>query len=187
MSSRQCLYGPWAPGNPHAPRAEIVVPVRNEEHDLAESIRRLVTHLRTSFPFTAQVTIADNGSTDRTWPVATDLERMFREVPVDWIDDTDSRAGIVATALGDLRGIVRVGQGLGRGTIRVPRCALTALHAVSARPGRVAEVTVLVLANLVATGLTAAGAGFTQIESTQTRPAQTGPAQAAPIHPEGTE
>jgi hypothetical protein len=41
MSSPQRLYGPWAPGDPHAPRVE-VVPVRNEEHDLAEGIRRLV-------------------------------------------------------------------------------------------------------------------------------------------------
>ncbi|MGI8451989.1 MAG: glycosyltransferase [Streptosporangiaceae bacterium] len=44
----------------------------------------------------------------------------IHEVPVDWIDDTDSRVDVVATALGDLRGIVRVGWGLSRGTIRVP-------------------------------------------------------------------
>jgi putative flippase GtrA len=42
------------------------------------------------------------------------------EVPVDWIDDTDSRVKLVATAVGDLRGIVRLGSGLARGTIRVP-------------------------------------------------------------------
>ena len=42
------------------------------------------------------------------------------EVPVDWIDDTDSRVKLVATALADLRGIVRLGTGLARGTIRVP-------------------------------------------------------------------
>ncbi len=56
------------------------MPVRNEEHDLAPSIRRLITYLRTRFPFCAQVTIADNGSTDGTWPVAVDLERAFSEV-----------------------------------------------------------------------------------------------------------
>jgi putative flippase GtrA len=39
---------------------------------------------------------------------------------VDWIDDPDSRVKIVATALGDLRGIARLGTGLARGTIRVP-------------------------------------------------------------------
>jgi putative flippase GtrA len=261
MSSPQHLYGPddpWAPGDTATPRVEIVVPVRNEEHDLAPSLRRLVTYLRTSFPFSAQVTIADNGSTDGTWPIAVDLERTFsevravrlaqpgrgralraqwsasraevvaymdvdlstdlnallplvapllsghsdvaigtrlargarvvrgprreaisrcynlllratlgarfsdaqcgfkairsdraqallpltrdtgwffdtellvlaqraglriHEVPVDWIDDTDSRVDVLATALGDLRGIVRVGWALSRGSIRVP-------------------------------------------------------------------
>ncbi|MGI8451990.1 MAG: hypothetical protein ACR2MP_33370 [Streptosporangiaceae bacterium] len=80
MTSPQHLRGPdgsWAPGGLACPRVEIVVPVRNEEHDHAPSIRRLVTYLRTSFPFSAQVTIADNGSTDGTWPVAMDLERAF--------------------------------------------------------------------------------------------------------------
>ena len=42
------------------------------------------------------------------------------EVPVDWIDDADSRVKLLATALADLRGIVRLGTGLARGTIRVP-------------------------------------------------------------------
>ena len=40
----------------------------------------------------------------------------IHEVPVDWIDDTDSRVDIVATALADLRGIARLGWGLLRGT-----------------------------------------------------------------------
>jgi putative flippase GtrA len=34
------------------------------------------------------------------------------EVPVEWVDDPDSRVDIVATALADLRGIVRVGRAL---------------------------------------------------------------------------
>jgi glycosyltransferase involved in cell wall biosynthesis len=49
---------------------EIVVPVRNEERDLARSVRRLAAYLREGFPFTARITIADNGSTDQTWAVA---------------------------------------------------------------------------------------------------------------------
>ncbi len=53
-----------------APQVEIVVPVRNEEHDLGPSVRRLHDFLRTRFPFTARITIADNGSTDATWVVA---------------------------------------------------------------------------------------------------------------------
>jgi putative flippase GtrA len=239
-------------------QVDIVVPVKNEERDLAPSIRRLAAYLRESFPFTARLTIADNGSTDSTWAVATALSgeidevraihmdlpgrgralrqiwsesdadvlaymdvdlstdlngllplvapllsghsdlaigsrlargsRVIRgpkrevisrsynlllraslgagfsdaqcgfkairreharvllpltedtgwffdtellvlaeraglrihEVPVDWIDDTDSRVNIVSTALADLRGIMRLGSGLMRGTIKVP-------------------------------------------------------------------
>ena len=44
----------------------------------------------------------------------------IHEVSVDWIDDPDSRVNVVATALDDVRGIVRLGTGLARGTIRVP-------------------------------------------------------------------
>ena len=57
-----------------------MVPVRNEERDLAPSIRRLVGFLRESFPFTARVTIADNGSTDATWAIADGLARELPEV-----------------------------------------------------------------------------------------------------------
>ncbi len=32
----------------------------------------------------------------------------IHEVPVDWVDDTDSRVDVVQTALGDLRGVVRM-------------------------------------------------------------------------------
>jgi putative flippase GtrA len=239
-------------------QAEIVVPVRNEERDLVRSIRRLDAHLRDRFPFTARITIADNGSTDGTWPQALALEselesvravrlerpgrggalrsvwsqsdaavlaymdvdlstdlnallpllapllsghsdvaigtrlargaRVIRgprreiisrcynlllhatlgtrfsdaqcgfkairadqartllpltsdtewffdtellvlaeraglrihEVPVDWIDDADSRVKLIATAAADLRGILRLGTGLARGTIAIP-------------------------------------------------------------------
>jgi putative flippase GtrA len=239
-------------------QAEIVVPVRNEERDLVRSIRRLDAHLRDRFPFTARITIADNGSTDSTWsqalaleselesvravrlerpgrggalrsvwsqsdaavlaymdvdlstdlnallpllapllsghsdvaigtrlargarvirgprreiisrcynlllhatlgtrfsdaqcgfkairadqartllPLTSDTEWFFdtellvlaeraglriHEVPVDWIDDADSRVKLIATALADLRGIVRLGTGLARGTIDTP-------------------------------------------------------------------
>jgi glycosyltransferase involved in cell wall biosynthesis len=46
------------------------------------------------------------------------------EVPVDWIDDPDSRVDIVATALADLKGIRRLGRALAAGT--VPTAALRA-------------------------------------------------------------
>jgi putative flippase GtrA len=45
----------------------------------------------------------------------------IHEIPVDWIDDLDSRVDVVATALADLRGMVRLGSGFARGTIRVPQ------------------------------------------------------------------
>jgi putative flippase GtrA len=39
------------------------------------------------------------------------------EVPVDWVDDPDSRVDIMATAMADLRGIARVGRALTRGEL----------------------------------------------------------------------
>jgi putative flippase GtrA len=52
---------------------------------------------------------------DRGWFFDTELlvraERLglrIHEVPVDWVDDPDSRVDIVATALADLRGVVRL-------------------------------------------------------------------------------
>jgi len=49
---------------------EIVVPVYNEERDLAPSVRRLHAYLRDEFPFPTVIIIADNASTDGTWPIA---------------------------------------------------------------------------------------------------------------------
>jgi putative flippase GtrA len=235
-----------------------VIPVRNEERDLAPSVRRLHAFLSGRFPFTTCITIADNGSTDGTWAQAlalagelgsvravrlerpgrggalrsvwlaseaavvaymdvdlsTDLNALLpllaplvsghsdvaigtrlargarvirgprrevisrgynlllhavlgtgfsdaqcgfkairadvarvllpltadtgwffdtellvlaeraglriHEVPVDWIDDPDSRVKVIPTAWADLRGIARLGTGLARGTIQVP-------------------------------------------------------------------
>jgi putative flippase GtrA len=45
----------------------------------------------------------------------------IHEVPVDWIDDLDSRVDIIGTALADLCGIARLGIGFARGTIQVPQ------------------------------------------------------------------
>jgi hypothetical protein len=43
------------------------------------------------------------------------------EVPVDWVDDPDSRVDIVATAIADLKGVARVLGGLAGGRIPVDR------------------------------------------------------------------
>jgi putative flippase GtrA len=46
----------------------------------------------------------------------------IHEVPVDWVDDPDSRVDIVATAMADLRGVARVSRALATG--RLPVAAL---------------------------------------------------------------
>ncbi len=258
-------------------QVELVVPVRDEERGLSRSIRRLDAYLHDRFPFRTRITIADNGSTDRTWPEALALEadlelvravrldrpgrgealrsiwsrsdaavlgymdvdlstdlnallpllapllsghsdvaigtrlatgaRVIRgprreiisrcynlllhaslgthfsdaqcgfkairadtarallpltadagwffdtellvlaeraglrihEVPVDWIDDTDSRVNVIGTAVADLRGIVRLGAGLALGRIKVPELGQTAppgAHPQHAAAGR---------------------------------------------------
>ena len=168
---------------------------------------------------------------DASWFFDTELlvlaERAglrIHEVPVDWIDDTDSRVRLLATAAADVRGIVRLGGGtrlarfaavgaastlayvllylalrgplgaqaanalsllltavantavnrrftfgisgrrhavrhqwrgllaFGAGLL-LTSAALAALHALSARPGRTAEVAVLLAASLAATGV----------------------------------
>jgi putative flippase GtrA len=263
MRSPDSLLSSSDPGRPRPPtlhraQVQIVIPVRNEEHDLAAGVRRLHAFLLDQFPISTRITIADNGSTDGTWAQAlalqaelpavqavrlerpgrggalravwsasdadvyaymdvdlsTDLNALFpllapllsghsdvaigtrlargarvvrgprrefisrcynlllhatlgtgfsdaqcgfkairadaarqllplttdyswffdtellvlaeraglriHEVPVDWIDDPDSRVKVVSTALGDIGGIIRLGTGLARGTIRVP-------------------------------------------------------------------
>jgi len=270
------------------PHVDIVVPVRNEERDLALSVRRLVAYLRESFPFRAQITIADNGSTDATWVIAdrlarelpevravhmelpgrgralraiwsqseaevlaymdvdlsTDLNALLplvapllsghsdlaigtrlargsrvirgpkrelisrgynlllrtlmgarfsdaqcgfkairrdqarallpltrdtgwffdtellvlaeraglriHEVPVDWIDDLDSRVDIIATALADLRGMARLGAGFARGSIQVPQLRGPGGRTARDLPLQIARFTVIGVASTIA-------------------------------------
>jgi glycosyltransferase involved in cell wall biosynthesis len=270
------------------PQVDIVVPVRNEERDLAPSVRRLAGHLRNGFPFRARVTIADNGSTDATWAIAAQLARelpevravhmdqpgrgralraiwsesdaevlaymdvdlstdlnallplvapllsghsdlaigtrlargsrvirgpkrelisrgynlllrtlmgagfsdaqcgfkairrdqarallpltqdtgwffdtellvlaeraglRIHEVPVDWVDDLDSRVDIIATALADLRGMARLGVGFARGTLRVPQLRSRGLARGGGLPLQIARFAVIGVASTVA-------------------------------------
>lgn len=53
------------------PLLDVVVPIYNEGHVLAESIRYLRSYLDREFPFPAVVTIVDNGSTDESPVIAT--------------------------------------------------------------------------------------------------------------------
>ncbi|HVP03104.1 MAG TPA: bifunctional glycosyltransferase family 2/GtrA family protein [Solirubrobacteraceae bacterium] len=59
----------------HAPahRLDVVVPVYNEEHVLAASIRRLHEHLTGAMPYAWRIVIADNASTDATPRIAAAL------------------------------------------------------------------------------------------------------------------
>lgn len=51
----------------------------------------------------------------------------IHEVPVDWVDDPDSRVDVVATAVADLRGVARVGRAIASG--RLPLAGVRgALH-----------------------------------------------------------
>jgi glycosyltransferase involved in cell wall biosynthesis len=71
---------------PAGPDIEIVLPVYNEEADLASSVLRLHDHLD-SFPFSYRITIADNASVDRTWNIAQQLERLLEHVRAVHLDE----------------------------------------------------------------------------------------------------
>jgi putative flippase GtrA len=64
------------------PVLDVVVPVYNEEDDLANSVHRLHRHLEENFPFTARITIADNASTDDTPRIAAQLADELTDVRV---------------------------------------------------------------------------------------------------------
>jgi len=62
------------------PVLDVVVPVYNEEGDLANSVHRLHRYLEDNFPFTARITIADNASTDQTPRIAAQLADELTDV-----------------------------------------------------------------------------------------------------------
>jgi glycosyltransferase involved in cell wall biosynthesis len=66
------------PGPISRPDVEIVIPVYNERLALERSVRMLHAYLSTAFPFTWQITIVDNASTDGTLLVA---RRLMYELP----------------------------------------------------------------------------------------------------------
>jgi putative flippase GtrA len=77
---------PWrAPAAQADPRTtvtlDVVVPVYNEEADLAASVRRLLEHLET-MPWPYRVTVADNASTDGTAVIARRLAHQHEHVRV---------------------------------------------------------------------------------------------------------
>ncbi|QXQ16016.1 bifunctional glycosyltransferase family 2/GtrA family protein [Skermania piniformis] len=74
------------PAPTEAATIDIVVPVYNEERDLATCVRRLHGFLRTGLPYRAQITIADNASTDSTLAVAHELAAELDGVRVLHLD-----------------------------------------------------------------------------------------------------
>ncbi|MCA0295758.1 MAG: bifunctional glycosyltransferase family 2/GtrA family protein [Actinobacteria bacterium] len=61
-------------------RVDVVVPVYNEQADLAASVVRLESYLAETFPYDYRIVIADNASTDGTWPIAQQLSAHHSSV-----------------------------------------------------------------------------------------------------------
>ncbi len=59
---------------------DVVVPVHNEERDLAPCVRELHADLTRTFPYTFRITIANNASTDGTRAVADELAHELPSV-----------------------------------------------------------------------------------------------------------
>jgi putative flippase GtrA len=65
-----------------SPVVDIVIPVYNEETDLEPCVRHLHAHLTAGLPYSFQITVADNASTDTTLEVANRLAAEFPSVRV---------------------------------------------------------------------------------------------------------
>jgi putative flippase GtrA len=65
---------------------DIVIPVYNEERELAGSVRRLHRFLTDEVPYASRITVADNASTDGTLDVARSLARELPDVDVIHLD-----------------------------------------------------------------------------------------------------
>jgi len=95
----------------------------------------------------------------------------IHEVPVDWVDDPDSRVDIVATAVADLKGVARLVRGFASGRIPVaelreqlgrdaPKTGLLRQLVRFSVVGVVSTLAYLVLYSLMRDGLGAQGANF---------------------------
>ncbi len=70
------------------PQFDIVIPVYNEAHVLADSIGKLRAYLiEHSFPYTWRIVVADNASTDTTLEAAQQLAQQFDDVGVIHLDE----------------------------------------------------------------------------------------------------
>ena len=64
------------------PLVEVVVPVLNEERSLRSNIETLYNFLRTQDGLQFRITVADNGSTDRTQSIANELAEHYAAIRV---------------------------------------------------------------------------------------------------------
>lgn len=62
------------------PLVDVVIPVLNEQAQLAASIEVLRDHLRQRFPYRWRIVIVDNASTDETPVVGNELARVYPDV-----------------------------------------------------------------------------------------------------------
>jgi putative flippase GtrA len=76
---------------------DIVIPVYNEERELAASVRRLHHFLATEVPYPARIMVADNASTDGTLDVARRLAEKLPHVEVLHLD-AKGRGGALRAA-----------------------------------------------------------------------------------------
>ena len=77
-SRDEAPFGPGLTESHPSPDVEIVIPVYNEHLALEGSVRMLHAYLSATFPFSWQITIVDNASTDGTLQVA---RRLMYELP----------------------------------------------------------------------------------------------------------
>jgi glycosyltransferase involved in cell wall biosynthesis len=69
--------------NTKKPSLNVVIPVYNEEAELADSVGTLASFLEShATDVSWKITIADNASTDKTWGIAKGLERAHPQVVV---------------------------------------------------------------------------------------------------------
>ncbi|MEZ0356975.1 glycosyltransferase [Mycobacterium sp. SA01] len=76
---------------------DIVIPVYNEERDVAACVRRLHQFLLDEVPYRARILVADNASTDATLSVARELAEELSDVDVIHLD-AKGRGGALAAA-----------------------------------------------------------------------------------------
>ena len=76
---------------------DIVIPLYNEEREVADSVRRLHRFLAAEVPYAARITLADNPSTDGTLDIATRLANEFADVEVLHLD-VKGRGGALRAA-----------------------------------------------------------------------------------------